>query len=63
MPDFPPCYTVKEYCEAYRVSKSQLYLEWRQGKGPRRYRRGTKVFISAAAAAEHQRELENGDGE
>jgi hypothetical protein len=28
-------YTVDEFCEAYRISRSQLYKLWRQGKGPR----------------------------
>ena len=48
----PVIYTVNEFCTAHRVSRSGLYKLWREGAGPRVKRVGTKILISAEAAAE-----------
>jgi hypothetical protein len=45
-------FTVAEFCEAHRVSKSWLYAEWAAGRGPRVKLIGTKKIITAEAAAE-----------
>jgi hypothetical protein len=51
-PITPVIYTIGEFCTAHRISRSQLYKLWREGAGPRVKRVGTKVLITAEAAAE-----------
>ncbi len=51
-------YTIQEFCEAHRVSRSQLYKLWKQGVGPRFFYAGTKVIISFEAATDWRRERE-----
>jgi hypothetical protein len=51
-PTTPVIYTIAEFCTAHRISRSQLYKLWREGAGPRVKRVGTKVLITAEAAAE-----------
>jgi hypothetical protein len=43
-------FTIAEFCETHRVSKSWLYLEWAAGRGPRVKQIGTKKIITAEAA-------------
>jgi hypothetical protein len=53
-------FTVDEFCDAYRVSRTTLYLLWRTGKGPKFYYCGTQKRISVPAAYAWQRGLEAG---
>lgn len=53
--------TVAEFCEEHRISKGMLYKLWDDGKGPRRMKIGRKVLISAEAAAEWRKQLEEVD--
>lgn len=39
--------TIREWCEANRVSRSWLYAEWKAQRGPAIVRRGRKVLIPA----------------
>jgi hypothetical protein len=50
-------YTVGEFCEVERISRSMLYKLWSQGKGPRFYQVGTVRRISQEARIEWQRQL------
>jgi hypothetical protein len=43
-------YTVKEFCDAYRLSRAKLYEMWKHGKGPRYKRDGKWVIITVADA-------------
>jgi hypothetical protein len=45
-------FTIAEFCEAHRISKSWLYQEWKAGRGPRVKQVGIKKVITVEAAAE-----------
>jgi hypothetical protein len=45
-------FTISEFCEAHRISRSKLYMLWREGTGPRTKSIGNKRIITAEAAAE-----------
>jgi hypothetical protein len=45
-------FTIAEFCEAHRVSRSWLYGEWRAGRGPKVKEVGSKKIITTEAAAE-----------
>jgi hypothetical protein len=51
-------FTITEFCEAERLSRSKLYLLWGEGKGPRTFTIGTKRLISAEARLEWRRARE-----
>ena len=51
-------YTVNEFCDAHRISRSKLYELWSAGVGPRFIRVGTKKIITNEAAADWRREGE-----
>ncbi|HVD75709.1 MAG TPA: transcriptional regulator [Xanthobacteraceae bacterium] len=48
-------FTIAEFCETHRVSKSWLYQEWAAGRGPRVKKIGTKNIITIESAAEWRR--------
>ena len=43
----PPklAYTVNEFCEASGLGRALLYRLWKEGKGPKRRRAGSKVLV------------------
>jgi predicted DNA-binding transcriptional regulator AlpA len=43
-------YNIAEFCEAFRVSRSELYRLWKTGTGPKRLRIGRKSIITVEAA-------------
>jgi hypothetical protein len=45
-------FTVAEFCDAHRISRSMLYELWNAGRGPRVIKIGVKNIITAEAAAE-----------
>jgi hypothetical protein len=51
-------FTIAEFCEAHRISRSKLYQLWRDGTGPRFKRIGVKIIISNEAAADWRRDGE-----
>jgi hypothetical protein len=51
-------YTVDEFCNAHRISRSKLYELWATGKGPRFIQIGAKKIITNEAASDWRRELE-----
>jgi hypothetical protein len=51
-------FTITEFCDSHRTSRSMLYKMWGEGAGPRIMRVGTKVLISAEAAADWRRARE-----
>jgi hypothetical protein len=44
-------YTVNEFCDAHRISRSKLYQLWATRSGPRFIQIGTKRIITTEAAA------------
>jgi excisionase family DNA binding protein len=57
-------YTIKEFCEAEKLSRAMLYRLWAEGKGPRWFCIGTHRRISQEARTEwrHEREVEASGG-
>jgi hypothetical protein len=51
-------YTIGEFCDAHRVSRSKLYQLWAAGAGPRFMQIGAKRIITVEAAADFRRDLE-----
>jgi len=51
-------YTVNEFCDAHRISRSKLYELWSAGVGPRFIQVGTKKIITNEAAADWRRQGE-----
>jgi hypothetical protein len=51
-------YSLDEFCEDHRISRSMIYKRWDVGIGPRRMNVGARVLISAEAAADWRRERE-----
>jgi hypothetical protein len=56
-------YSIAEFCEAHRISRSKLYQLWAAGTGPRILKVGVKVLISVEAAADWRREREQAAAE
>ena len=56
-------FTITEFCEAHRISRSKLYQLWAAGTGPRVMKVGVKVLISVEAAADWRREREQAAAE
>jgi predicted DNA-binding transcriptional regulator AlpA len=53
LPQPPRCaFTIAEFCQAHRISRSTLYGLWREGRGPRTKNIGAKRIITLEAAAE-----------
>jgi hypothetical protein len=50
-------FTVNEFCDAYRISRSKLYLLWKDGAGPIRKAIGAKTIITVEAAEQWARTL------
>jgi hypothetical protein len=53
-----PSFTVAEFCQLERISRSALYNLWKQGKGPRYYLAGTHRRITGQARRDFHRERE-----
>jgi hypothetical protein len=52
--------TIAEYCKREKISRTFLYKEWAQGRGPRSYHRGAHRLITVQAADDYRRQLEEG---
>jgi hypothetical protein len=57
-PSAPLVFTVSEFCSAHRISRSTLYELFRDGLGPRIFKVGSSVRITAEAAATWRAERE-----
>lgn len=51
-------FTIKTFCRRHQISEQLFYKLQRQGKAPQTMLVGTKVLISAEAAARWRRERE-----
>ena len=54
----PIVYTINEFCDAHRISRSKLYQCWDADIGPRFLKIGAKILITTDAAAEWRAERE-----
>ena len=57
-PSDPLVYDIPTYCTVHKRSRSGLYNDWANGRGPDFYREGASIRITGAAAARHRAELE-----
>ena len=55
---FRCAFSIAEFCDAHRISRSKLYQMFREGTGPRVMRIGTRCLISIEAAEEWRRAVE-----
>jgi hypothetical protein len=53
-------FTIAEFCEAHRISRSKLYQLVKAGMGPRLMKIGTRRIVSSEAAEAWRRYLETG---
>lgn len=53
-------FSVAEFCEAHKFTKVLFYKLLKEGKAPRIMKVGTRTLISAEAAAEWRRQMEEG---
>jgi hypothetical protein len=53
-----PSYTIIQFCEVERMSRSALYKLWAEGKGPRFYFVGNTRRITAQARLDYHRDRE-----
>jgi len=53
-----PSYTIDEFCEVERMSRSMLYRAWQEGWGPRFYLNGTNRRITHRARLDWQAQRE-----
>jgi hypothetical protein len=51
-------YTIPEFCDAHRISRSKLYDLWARKIGPRRLEIDGKITITVEGAADWRREME-----
>ncbi len=52
-------YDVNEFCRLHGISRAFFYKLLKNGLGPKTVKLGTKTLITAEAAAQWRRELEN----
>jgi hypothetical protein len=55
----PACYSIREFCDAHRISIDHYFKLQREGLGPRIMKAGARTLISLEAAADwrHAREV------
>lgn len=53
-----PTATIPDFCTAHNISRTHLYELIKAGKGPRLMKLGRRVLISAEAAAEWRKRIE-----
>lgn len=51
-------YSIAQFCDAHHISRTHLHNMCKAGKGPRMMKLGRRVLISAEAAADWRRQLE-----
>ena len=53
-----PSYTINEFCAAEKVSRAQLYEDWKNDRGPRFFYNGKSRRIPHEAHVEWRRQRE-----
>jgi hypothetical protein len=51
-------YTIAEFCQTHRISRTHLHNLMKAGQGPRIMKLGRRVLISLEAAIEWRRQIE-----
>lgn len=51
-------FTVDEFCNAHRISRATFYEHLKRGEGPTIMKVGHRTLVSAEAAAEWRRRME-----
>jgi hypothetical protein len=55
---FDRSYTIRDFCEAERISRGGLYKLWERNEGPRWFYVGARRHISHEARVEWRQKLE-----
>jgi hypothetical protein len=50
-------YTVADYCDAEKISRSKLYQEWKRGEGVEFFKRGKKLYVTEEARLAYREKL------
>jgi hypothetical protein len=50
-------YTIAEYCETEKISRTTLNQEWRKGIGVEFYRRGRRIYVTEEARQAYRAKL------
>lgn len=53
-------FSVAQFCDAHGITKVLLYKLLKEGRGPRIMKVGARTLISAEAAADWRRQMEDG---
>jgi hypothetical protein len=57
-PPPPLAMTIRQFCDAHRISNAMYFIMKQRGEHPREMRVGAKILVSHEAAAEWRRERE-----
>lgn len=61
--EHPKIFTVAEACKIARISRAWIYKEWKDGRGPRKIKAGSRTLISSHALSEWMKSLEQNQRE
>jgi len=53
-----PAQTIEEFCHSYRICRATFYNLLKDGRGPRVMKVGSRTLVSAEAAADWRRQME-----
>lgn len=56
--NYRPAYTIAQFCADHNISRTHFYQLIKDGKAPRLMKLGRRVLVSAEAAADWRRQLE-----
>ena len=58
----PAVFTIQQFVEVYKISRTSLYFAWKQGRGPKRIKIGRRTLIPVRAADEWLQGLLDSEG-
>ena len=59
----PAAYSVPEFCEAHRISRSLFYLSLQEGWGPTVMKAGARTLVTVESAAAWRKAREEATGQ
>lgn len=52
-------YSPAQFCDVHGIARTTLYALWKEGRGPRIFKVGRRTLISAEAAADWRKRMED----
>ena len=52
-------YTIQQFCDTHNLAVSTFFKIQKEGKGPRVYKAGRRVYISVEAASDWRKRMES----